>query len=69
MELRIIYTLDAFNLFTTGYNLVRNILQNVVNCGAAFSKTFFDFFKLYVPTIQGLVLPLKLLKNEIGMFS
>ena len=65
MELRIIYTLDAFNLFTTGYNLVRNILQNVVNCGAAFSK----IFKLYVPTIQGLVLPLKLLKNEIGMFS
>ena len=64
MELRIIYTLDAFNLFTTGYNLVRNILQNVDNCGAAFTK----IFKLYVATIQGLVLPLKLLKDEIGMF-
>ena len=56
-------------LFTTGHNLVRNMLQkqilDVGNCSIKFTK----IFKLYVPTIQELVLSLSLLKNETDVIS
>ena len=56
-------------LFTTGHNLVRNMLQkqilDVGNCSITFTK----IFKLYVPTIQELVLSLNLFKNETGFIS
>ena len=56
-------------LFTTGHNLVRNILQKQILDVVICSITFTKIFKLYVPTIQELVLSLNLLKNETGVIS
>ena len=45
------------------------MLQKQILYVAICSITFTKIFKLYVPTIQELVLSLNLLKNETGVIS